>query len=184
MNKKLIIFTLILATVTVVARILPHMPNIAPMAALALFAGVYLPRRWSIAVPMAAMLISDIFIGFYEWQVVVAVYLGFVLTVMLGWQVARKLHPLTALGGSLAGSVIFFVLTNAAVWAFTQMYTPNFAGLIDSYVMAIPFFKFSLVGDLAWTTVFFASYQLVVRYFPKADLRTAALVPAGKAIAA
>ena len=168
MNKKLIIVTIIFAAITIAARLLPHMPNVAPMAALALFAGVYLPRRWSIVVPIAAMLISDLFIGFYEIQVVAAVYLGFALTVMLGWQVAKKLNPLTALGGSLSGSIIFFMLTNAAVWAFTQMYAPTAAGLMDSYVMALPFFKFSLVGDLAWTTVFFGAYQVVLRYFPTA----------------
>jgi hypothetical protein len=170
MNKKLVITTVVLTAITVIARMLPHMPNVAPAAALALFSGVYLPKRWSIVVPMLAMLVSDIFVGFYEWQVVIAVYLGFALTVMIGWQVAKKLHPLTAFGGALAGSALFFILTNAAVWAFTQMYPHTGAGLIDSYIMALPFFKFSLVGDLAWTTVFFTAYQVVLNYFPAARL--------------
>ena len=170
MNKKLIITTVIFAAVTIAARLLPHVPNVAPMAALALFSGVFLPKKWSMVVPIAVMFISDVFVGFYEWQVVVAVYLGFALTVILGWQVAKKLNPLSALGGSLSGSVIFFILTNAAVWAFTQMYASTAAGLIDSYVMALPFFKFSLVGDLAWTTAFFGAYQFVLKYFPAARL--------------
>ena len=171
MNKKLIITTLIFTAVTIVARMLPHVPNVAPMAALALFSGVYLPKRWSIVVPMVAMLISDSVVGFYEWQVVVAVYLGFAITVMIGWQVRKNVQPLSALAGSLSGSIVFFLLTNAAVWAFAQMYAHTLGGLMDSYVMAIPFFKFSLVGDVAWTTVFFATYQLVLKYFPGVDLK-------------
>lgn len=171
MTKKILITTGVLAVITIIARMLPHVPNVAPMAALALFSGVYLPRKWSIAVPMVAMLISDVFVGFYDWQVMLAVYLGFAITVMIGWQVSKKVHPVSIAGGSLSGSVIFFVLTNGAVWAFTQLYAHTLTGLIDSYVMALPFFRFSLVGDLAWTTVFFVSYQVVLRYLPAANLR-------------
>lgn len=194
MNKKLLLTTIIFAVLTIIARIMPHVPNVAPMAALALFAGVYVPRRWSIAVPMAAMLLSDLVVGFYEWQVMVAVYAGFALTAMIGWQVSpvrsrarasgassldrgaatsNGIDTLKIFGGSLSASVIFFLLTNAATWAFTQMYPHTFAGLMDSYVMALPFFKFSLVGDLAWTTVFFAAYQAVLKYFPRFSLHSA-----------
>lgn len=184
MNKKLLITTLILAAITIAARMLPHMPNVAPAAALALFSGVYLPRRWSIVVPMAAMLISDVFVGFYEWQVMLAVYAGFGLTVMLGWQVAKKLHPMTVAGGALSGAILFFLLTNGATWAFTQMYPHTFAGLIEAYTMGLPFFKFSLVGDLAWTVVFFTAYQLVLKYFPSANLNHSVIVRLDRTIQA
>jgi len=161
-----IIFTLL----TIAARLVPHIPNIAPVAALALFAGVYLPKKWSIILPVLAMLVSDIFIGFYQWEVMVAVYVGFILTVLIGWQVRKGVNPGTVLGGSLGGSVIFFLLTNAAVWLFTQMYAHTLPGLLDSYVMALPFFKFSILGDLAWTAVFFTAYQAAIARFPKINL--------------
>jgi hypothetical protein len=170
MNKKLLIVALVFTAITIIARLLPHMPNVVPMAALALFAGVYLPKKWSIAVPMAAMLISDSIIGFYEWQVVVAVYLGFALTIMIGWQLKNRISPLATLSGALSGSVVFFLLTNAAVWAFSSLYPATGAGLMDSYLMALPFFKFSVVGDLAWTTVFFVGYQFILKHFPAAQL--------------
>lgn len=173
MNRKLIIIGLIFTAVAVIARILPHAPNVAPVAALALFAGVYLPKRWSLALPIVAMLLSDLVVGFYDWQVMGAVYLGFILTVVIGWQVRNKLNPGTTLLGSVGGSLTFYFLTNFAVWAFSGMYAMTGAGLINSYVMGLPFLRFSLVGDLAWTTVFFVTYQLVISRFPQARLSKA-----------
>jgi hypothetical protein len=175
MNRKLIITGIIFTAITIVARMLPHVPNVAPVAALALFAGVYLPKRWSLIVPIVAMFLSDVVVGFYDWQVMVAVYLGFILTVVIGWQVRNKLNPGTALVGSISGSIIFYLLSNAAVWAFSGMYAKNIAGLISSYVMALPFLRFSLVGDLAWTTVFFVAYQLVLSRFPQVRLNEAVM---------
>lgn len=170
MNRKLIIVGVVFTAIAIVSRLLPHVPNIAPIGALALFAGVYLPKKWSIIVPVIAMLISDVFIGFYEWQVMLAVYLGFVLTVLIGWWIRKRINPVNVIAGSLGGSIVFFLLTNAAVWLFTQMYPHTFAGLLDSYTMAIPFFKFSLVGDLAWTAVFFGAYEVVRVRLPRFDM--------------
>lgn len=170
MNKKLWITAGIFTVIAIVARIIPHMPNVTPVAALALFAGVYLPKRWSLVLPIAAMLLSDAIVGFYEWQVMLAVYVGFALTVLAGWLVREKLNPATITAGAIGGSVVFFLLTNAATWAFTQMYPHTFAGLMTSYAMGVPFFKFSLVGDLAWTAVFFVAYQLILARFPSLSL--------------
>lgn len=175
MNKKLIIITIIFSVVTIAARLLPHLPNVAPVAALALFAGVYLPKRWSLVLPIGAMFVSDLILGFYEWQVMTAVYLGFVFTVMIGWKLRTKLNPGTALLGSLGGSITFYFLSNFAVWAFSGMYPQTGAGLISSYLMGLPFLRFSMVGDLAWTTVFFVAYQLIVSHFPQIRLNQASI---------
>ncbi len=161
-----IIFTI----VSIAARLVPHIPNVAPVAALALFAGVYLPKRWSLIVPIVAMFISDIFVGFYQWEVMAAVYAGFIITVMIGWQIRSKVKPLNILGGALSGSIIFFLLTNGATWMFTQLYPHTGMGLIDAYTMGLPFFKYSLAGDLAWAIVFFAAYQFAIVRFPQISL--------------
>ena len=78
MNKKLLI-PLLLIALGFIARLLPHPANFAPIGAIALFSGLYLPKRWAIILPLAIMLISDIFVGFYAWQIMLAVYLSFVL---------------------------------------------------------------------------------------------------------
>lgn len=142
-------------------RLLPHTPNFAPIAAISLFAGVYLSRKTALVLPLAAMIISDIFLGFYETKLMLFVYGSFLLNVILGfWVKKRKKWP-TIFGSSLLGSLLFFLLTNFAVWAFTAWYPPTFAGLIQSYVMALPFFRNTLLGDIFYTVLFFGAYEAV-----------------------
>ena len=64
--------------------------------------------------------------------------------------------------GSLAGSVIFYLVTNWAVWAFGTYYPANLGGLLESYNMALPFFRNSLLGDIAYTTVLFGLYESIL----------------------
>ena len=66
-NKNLIIISILLIILGFATRLLPHPANFAPITAIALFAGIYLPKRWAIILPLIAMFISDIFIGFYTW---------------------------------------------------------------------------------------------------------------------
>ncbi len=164
MKKQLLIVSLILVVVSIAARLLPHLANIAPVGALALFAGVYLPRRFAYLLPIIAMVISDIFLGFYEWPVMAAVYGSFLLMVFIGSRVQRHFHPLTVGLGALSGSVIFFLLTNFATWAFTQMYPHTWNGLMWAYTMGLPFFKWTVIGDLAWSVAFFGGYALAQKF--------------------
>jgi len=142
-------------------RLLPHPPNFAPIGALALFGGVYLSKKVAFGLPIAAMVISDVFIGYYEPKLMVAVYGSFILCVLLGFWLKghKKWH--TVLGSSLLAAVIFFFVTNFAVWAFTPWYAKTSSGLIQCYFMALPFFKNTLLGNLFYVTVFFGVYELV-----------------------
>lgn len=142
-------------------RLLPHPPNFAPIAALALFGGVYLTRKFALGIPILALLISDIFIGFYTPVVMVSVYGSFVLCGLIGvWLRKRKKWP-AVLGGSILGAILFFIITNFAVWAFTPWYVKTLAGLIQCYAMALPFFRNTLLGNVFYVGVFFGAYELV-----------------------
>jgi len=165
MKKYLPIYLLIL--LGIICRFLPHPANFAPIAALALFGGLYLPKKWSIVLPMAVMLASDLFIGFYTWQIMLSVYLSFALMVGVGLLVRNNKKFHTVLGGTLAGSIIFFILTNASVWAFGTMYTHDFSGLISSYYAALPFFRNSLLGDLFYTAILVGGYEFILNYSTK-----------------
>lgn len=163
-------FYLILVLLAVASRLVPHIDNIAPIGALALFVGTtsltFNSTKQQMAaylLPLAALVISDAVIGFYTPGVMAAVYLSYLLIIGLGFLVRRNYHWSTIIAGSLTGSVIFFLLTNAAVWAFTPMYAHNSAGLMESYVAALPFFRNSLVGDLLYTGVLFGTYALASR---------------------
>lgn len=149
----------ILITLGIAARFLPHPANFAPIGAIAIFSGLYLPKKWALALPLAAMFFSDLFIGFYAWPVMVSVYAGFIAIGLIGLAVRQNKKLSTVLGGTILGSVIFYLLTNGAVWAFGSLYPPTLSGLMQSYTMAIPFFRNSLLGDLFYTGALVGAYE-------------------------
>lgn len=150
-KNHVLIATLIILGIS--ARLLPHPANFAPIGALALFGSLYLPRRWALIVPLGALMLSDAIIGFYSPKMMISVYLSFALVDLIGLWVKKHKNFRTILGGTLLGSTLFFLITNAAVWGFGTMYTLDFSGLIQSYQMALPFFRNSLLGDLFYTGV-------------------------------
>lgn len=152
------------------ARLLPHPANFAPITAIALFAALYLPRKFALAVPVIAMFISDLFIGFYSWPIMLSVYISFALMSLIGLLVKKNKKFSTILGGTLIGSVLFFFITNFAVWAFGTMYVHNFSGLLDSYIAAIPFFRNSLLGDLFYCGIMVGGFEFVLSLKTKKSL--------------
>ncbi len=172
MNKNNYLITYILLALGVICRFLPHPANFAPIGAIAIFSGLYLPKKYTIIIPMLVMLVSDFFIGFYSWQIMVSVYASFAIMGLLGlW--ARKNKKLSKIiGATLLGSVIFFLFTNASVWLFGTMYSHSFAGLLQSYYMALPFFKNSLMGDIFYTTILVGSVEAIY-YFQTKKLSVA-----------
>ena len=145
----------------VVLRLIPHPPNFAPIGALALFGGVYLSRKMALGLPIVAMVISDLFIGYYTPELMAAVYGSFILCVLLGFWLKNHKKWYTVLGSSLLASVIFFFVTNFAVWAFTPWYAKTFSGIIQCFFMALPFFKNTLLGDLFYVSIFFGVYKII-----------------------
>lgn len=163
MTKKhytILIISLIILGIS--ARLLPHPANFAPIGALALFGSLYLPRRWALIVPLGAMMLSDALIGFYSSKIMISVYLSFILVSLIGLWVRQHKSFATVLGGTVLGSVLFFLITNASVWAFGTMYTHDFSGLMQSYYMALPFFRNSLLGDLFYTGVLVGVVETVM----------------------
>lgn len=157
MNILAVIFIL----VGVIFRILPHPWNFTPISAMALFGGVYLSRKVALILPLAAMLISDYFIGFYEIEIMASVYLSFLFVVLLGYLIKKYKKWYTVLGGSILGSVLFFLITNFAVWAFASWYPRDLAGLAMSYILALPFFRNALIGDLFYVAIFFGTFEII-----------------------
>src|SRR5262249_8123701 len=147
-----------LVALDVVARLTPHAPNFTPVAASALFAGAVLrSRTLALAVPFAAMVISDIALGWHDWRVMGVVYASLALPALLGmWGRARAAIVLVPL--ALSSSLLFFATTNFAVWAFSGMYAHDLHGLMHCYVAALPFLQNTVGGDMFWTTLLFASW--------------------------
>lgn len=148
-------------------RVVPHPANFAPIAAIGLFGGVYLNKKQAILLPIAAMVISDFFIGFDSLQSRLVVYLSLVLAAGIGMLIRNRKNIFSVGGGSLAGSTLFYLITNL-VWLYpSSMYPRTFAGQLMSYTNALPFFRNTLLGDLFYSAVLFGSYELICLYVLK-----------------
>ncbi len=163
MKRKTLEFliALLFILIGISLRLVPHAPNFAPIAAMALFGGVYFSKKIALVLPLGAMIISDMFIGYYEPKIMLSVYGSFLLCAVLGIWLKKNKKWYTVGGSAILAAVLFFLITNSAVWAFTPWYAKTFSGLIQSYIMALPFFRNSLLGDLFYTAVFFGAYELV-----------------------
>jgi hypothetical protein len=155
------IFVCLLIICGAASRLLPHPANFTPITAIALFGGLYLPKKWAFFIPIIIMVASDMFIGFYAWQIMAAVYFSFSIAIVIG-SILRAHKKIPALiAGILSGSFIFFLITNWAVWAFGTMYAKNFSGLMQCFYMALPFFRNSLAGDLFYSAILIAAMETV-----------------------
>lgn len=149
-----------LISLAVVARTIPHPPNFTPVLAVALFGGATLRPGLGYAVPIAAMLLSDFVMEHrFSWMTLV-VYACMAAGVALGaWLRTRRTWGRTALAAA-SGSLLFFIVTNFAVWASPRsMYAPTLEGLVQCYVLALPFFRNGLAGDLFWTAFLFGVFE-------------------------
>lgn len=157
-NKLKII--LLLVFLGILYRLIEHPYNFSPLGAIAIFAGFSLRKKIGSVIPLAILFISDIFLGFYVWQIMIAVYVCFSINVLLGSYIGKQKLMRQAFGISVLGSIIFFLLTNTAVWAFGNWYSHDIRGLIHCFFMALPFFRNSLAGDIFFTTSIFGMYKL------------------------
>jgi len=134
---------------------------------LALFAGSYFSSGWSLALPVASVVLSDMVLGFHD--VVAFTWGGFLLTGLIGWRLGRFPGARRVLGASLLGSVVFFLLTNFGVWWLGDggtMYPKTVQGLWECYAAALPFFRTSLLGDVVYSAAIFGLYALAARQKP------------------
>ena len=172
-ENRVLAFAVVIAFILVGAalRLIPHPFNFSPIGAIGLFGGAYLGRRaWSVLIPLAALFLSDLVLGFHSTMP--AVYGAFVLVTCLGLVLGPKPSALRV--GAMAGasSISFFVITNFAVWAESGMYARSFGGLIECYTLAIPFFQNTLAGDLCFSAVLFGAYALLTKAAPQLQVAT------------
>jgi len=146
-------------------RLLPHPWNFTPIGAMALFGGAtFRNRALGFVVPLASLFVSDLVIGLHSlmW----AVYGTFALMVVMGRWLRGRRRFLPIAGTSLAGSLLFFLITNWAVWLSGMTYPKTIAGLLACYVAAIPFFGNTIAGDAFYAAMLFGGFALLERRVP------------------
>ena len=148
-----------------IARLIPHPPNFSPVAALALFGGAsFATKRAAFLVPLTALFLSDLVLGFYA--ITPVVYGSFALIVCLGFWLRRRPSVLRLAGASIVGALLFFALTNLGVWAFDTLYPKTWASLADCFVAAVPFFGNTLASDLFYSALLFGGLALAEKRWP------------------
>lgn len=168
LNRQNVVIA-VLIVLAIISRLLPHPPNFAPVAAIALFGGAMFTRRsLAFLMPIVAMLVSDAIIGFHAHMPVV--YGLFLATVLIGFALRDRAKMGTVIGASLISSTLFFLGSNLAVWYGSGFYSQDWAGLMACYAMAVPFFQNTVLGDLFYTGALFGSYFWVSQRYPSALL--------------
>ncbi len=155
------------------SRLIPHPPNFAPIGAMSLFGAAYFSRKYlAFVVPIVAMWLSDLllnnviygqyfdhFVWFYTgfyWT-----YGAFIVIGLIGFRLLKRLKPQNILLASIAASLVFFLVSNFGVWASGTMYPHTFSGLLTCYAAGLPFFKNTLIGDLAYSGALFGIFELI-----------------------
>ncbi|HEX7964287.1 MAG TPA: DUF6580 family putative transport protein [Gammaproteobacteria bacterium] len=146
------------------SRLVPHPYNFAPIGALALFGGAqFADRRLAFLMPCAALLLSDLVLGLYAgmgW-----IYGSFALIVAMGRLLRRRRTAWHIAGASVSASLLFFAVTNFAVWPGSTKYPQSLAGLMDCYAAGLPFFWNTLLGDGFYCLVLFGGFALLEQRF-------------------
>lgn len=187
----LIYFIIILA---IISRFIPHIPNFAPITAIAIFSAAFLPWKKAFGITLAARLVSDIFLGFFAWPLMVAVYGSHLVGILFGLWIKRSKDVIPAEAGiqtkgghgsrialrlsgmtnykwfriiasSLGASALFFFATNFAF--LYSNYPHNLSGIIQSYINGLPFLRGTLMGDMFYSAALFGGYSLVKIYADK-----------------
>jgi len=165
-------------------RLLPHPPNFAPITAMAVFGAVTFGRgRTAVLAPLVALFVSDLAKKYLyhhglsaQWGIYRGMWVTYGTTALVALisRLARGTRRVSVVAGTtLLGSIVFFLVTNFAVWARGSRFPHTLDGLVDCYLVAVPFFRNSLAGDVVYGTVLFGAWMLVKRWVPALRPRTA-----------
>lgn len=143
---------------------------VTPLAAVGLLAGYALPRGWAVATPLTAMLLTDLVLPAYGsvW-LAIAVYAAMAVPALLGGLLKTRIASAPAglarlFGLAATPALVFFVVSNFAVWATSAMYPTTGVGLAECYAAAVPFLRRMLAGDLAFTGLLFGAAWIAGAY--------------------
>ena len=143
-------FGFFLILILVFSRLIPHPPNFTPIIATAILGSYFFGNLIkSTFIILISMFISDFFIGFHSNMFFV--YFAMLLIIIVHFSVNIKLNYKNLLIYGFIASFIFYLTSNFGVWLIGNMYEKSFSGLIQCYILAIPFFKNTLISTLFYS---------------------------------
>ena len=165
MNKTNFKFysALMLIIILAFSRIIPHPANFTPILGMAVFAGTVFDRKiFSFLIPLLAMILSDLFLGFHSG--IVIIYFAICLNVVIGIYFINKISYFKIFVSLVSGSLVFFIITNFAVWVSSGMYTYSLEGLLTCYTMALPFLQNTIISTILYGVGAFFIFELSNKY--------------------
>ena len=143
------------------SRLIPHPWNFTPILAVGIFSGFYFKNFiLSLFIVVLSMFIGDLFLGFHSTMFFT--YISLALAVVIGLFI-KHFKFTEILFSGLASSVCYFIITNFGAWLTLEMYEKNFAGLLQSYTLAIPFFHNTLISTFLYLIVLKLLFDLVIK---------------------
>jgi hypothetical protein len=187
MNRRTLALIGLIA-LAALARLLPHWPNFTPIGAMALFGAAHVRPRWlALLAPLLAMFLSDLALellshtdllrgwmahgkGMYDGMWIV--YLAVVAEALVGLTLRDRVSVPRVGVVVVAGSVVFFIITNFAWWVGYNLYPHTWTGLVECYTAALPFFPATLLGDACYAALLFGGFAVMEQRVPMLQLRT------------
>lgn len=158
-----LLMALLLVLVAAASRVVPHPWNFTPMIAVALFGGARIERSWlAIVGVLGCLALGDLALGAFPYAGMLWVYAAMLLVVLLGRLLRTRTSIFATLVAALGGGALFFMITNFAVFAGTNLYPHTLAGIGECYVAALPFYRNQIVGDLVFTGALFGLHAFAL----------------------
>jgi hypothetical protein len=141
--------------------------NVAPLAAVVVAGAIYLPRRVAFAVPFGALFVSTVVVNWAKGWPVASPYTAvvafcFVLVFAMAWTLRGTRRIPAVVGMTVAGTLVFYLLSNTVAWVFEPGYARSLGGWLQSQTVGLPlpgappswwFLLKSLAGDLLFAAV-------------------------------
>ena len=142
------------------ARLIPHPPNFTPILGMAVFSGAIISKRFfAYLVPLLAMLLSDLYLGFHAGMPIV--YFSLAVCVLIGTFIESRVSIINSLLSISLGVLVFFLITNFMVWYGSGMYEYSISGLITCYFMALPFVQNTFISSILYGMGAFLIYDII-----------------------
>ena len=191
LNKSNLLILFILIVACALYRVWDSRPmGFAPQIAMALFAGsISKDKRFAALFPILSLFISDLLYeilysqgfstikGFYFGEGQVTNYILIASVTIIGFFINKnKIGHI--IFGSLAGAIYFFLVSNFMTWLGGldingQPYPRTFEGLMNCYIVALPYFHWSVLATLIFNTIFFGVYYLLGKSVLKKEMQAA-----------
>lgn len=166
-SPRFIVITLLIIAAALTRALpyfIPHIWNFTAVGALAIFAGAHFSdKRIAFIIPLAAMAVSDLFIGN---GFSLLVYIGFIAMVACGFLIRNKVNTTNVALASFISAAVFYLITNFSFFYSVSLYPRNLSGILASYAAGLPFFRNMLIGNMVFSAVLFGSFYLLSKRYP------------------